>query len=231
MSRKKNTEPMIPCPSCGVLNRIASPFCKDCGDRIYKNGASPTPENSAKEPAKGAKAFRNSINSLLFLAIVSVVGLAFWPYASLTVPIASDPGKQVERYLQIVENTIGSETELPVSKISQRNLNAFIGQNNEPDNNKLLGVVISGSEMELIANEPIGPFNLSTRVVVDPQAGDAENMVSIFWVGHLPLPGFWATPWTRSLADRFDLDLEPELWNHLKISGVSGGIVSVTYTP
>ncbi|MDF3130351.1 hypothetical protein P0Y35_14180 [Kiritimatiellaeota bacterium B1221] len=231
MSRKKNTEPMIPCPSCGVLNRIASPFCKDCGDRIYKNGAAPTPEYSADEPAKGAKAFRNAINSLLFLAIVSVIGLAFWPYASLTVPVASDPGRQVERYLKIVENTLGSETELPVSKISQRNLNAFLGQNNDPDTHKLLGAVVSGSEIELIANEPMGPFNLSTRVVIDPQPAEGANPVSIFWIGHLPLPGFWAVPWTRSMADRFDLDLEPEFWNHLEITEVNSGIVSVTYTP
>src|SRR5690606_8818542 len=103
MSRKKSNEPMIACPSCGAENRIASPFCKDCGDRIYKHGASPSPDNTHKEPGRGAKAFRSAVNSLLFLAVVAVIGLAFWPYASLSVPQSEDPGNLVKNYLKIVE--------------------------------------------------------------------------------------------------------------------------------
>ena len=198
---------------------------------MYMNGAAPTPESRGKEPGKGAKAFRNALNSLIFLAIVAVIGLAFWPYASLSVPVAKDPGQQVKRYLKIVEETIGTDTQLPIYKISQANLNAFLGQNNQEDINKLLGAVVSAPEIELIANEPLGPFNLSTRVVLAPQSGNAENIVSTFWVGHLPLPGFWAAPWTRSMSNRFDLDLKPEFWDHLKISRVEGMSVVVTYAP
>lgn len=231
MSPKKNTEPMIACPSCGVLNRIASPFCKDCGDRIYKGGAAPSPENTGREISPGKKAFRSAVNSLLFVVIVAAVGLAFWPYASVSVPVARDPGKQVTHYLALVNQAVENKQELPVGRFSQNNLNAFIGQNNRPDDSFLLGVVLSSPNLELIANEPIGPFNLSTRLAMKPGESAGHLEVSDFWLGHLPLPGFWAKPWTRSLSKRFELELDPALWDHLEIQKVESASVFVKFKP
>ncbi|MGA0333491.1 MAG: hypothetical protein ACO3N7_08000 [Kiritimatiellia bacterium] len=219
-TKSKNKEPMIACPSCGAQNRIASPFCKDCGDRIYKHGAYPTLDNTSKEPSSAAKAFRSAVNSLLFLALVAVLALAFWPYAATTIPAGQDPNKQVERYLAVVEEAIDQGKELPVTRISEPNVNAFVGQNNEEQKRKLLGIRLNTPRLELIANEPLGPFNLSTRLLMEPPEGGGAPVPVNFWVGHLPLPPFWAKPWTRSLAARFDLELAPELWEHLRIEKV-----------
>lgn len=231
MSPKKQKEPMIPCPSCGVLNRIASPFCKDCGDRIYKNGAAPTPEITGREISPGKKAIRSAINSLLFVVIVAAFGLAFWPYARLSVPSARDPGQQVERYLALLTEAVGNDQKLPVARFSQNNLNAFLGKNNRPDDSKLLGVVLSSPQLELIANEPLGPFNLSTRLVLKPGSRPERMVVSDLWVGHLPLPGFWAKPWTRSLAKRFDLGVDASVWDALISAKVEADSLYVVPQP
>lgn len=221
---------MIACPSCGTPNRIASPFCQSCGDRIYKNGASPSPENTKQEPSSGSRAFRSALNSLLFVAVVAVVGLAFWPYAAVKVPVSSDPGNQVEKYLVVVTDALDTQKTLPQARISERNLNAYLGMNNSPEERKLLGVVLSSSTLQLLANEPLGPFNVSTRLVMKPQEGHNQPVVTDFWVGHLPLPAFWAKPWTRSLSNRFDLDVEPELWDHIEIDKIQNNAVYLDFS-
>lgn len=232
MSPKAPKEPMIACPSCGVLNRIASPFCKDCGDRIYKGGAAPTPENTGRELSPAKRAFRSALNSLLFVLVVAAFGLAFWPYAAVKVPTGRDPGQQVARYVEGVNRALENHQEnLPPARFSQNNTNAFIGRNNRPDDRLLAGVIFSGSDLELIVNEPLGPLNLSTRLLMKPAAGGGAPVVTDFWIGHLPLPAFWAKPWTRSLARRLDLGLDPVLWDHLQIQRVAGNMVHLQYLP
>lgn len=227
----KNKEPMIACPSCGEQNRIASPFCKSCGDRIYKHGASPTPESTHKEPSSAKKALRSAVNSLLFVACMAVIGLAFWPYNSQRVPTGVDPVQQVKRYLAEVDSALEKGSMLPVASISERNLNAFLGQKNVESESKLLGVILSAPGLELIANEPVGPFHLSTRIVMKPREGSRKPVVTDFWVGHLPLPAFWAKPWTRSMSDRLKLGLDAALWDHLSIEGVQSKSVAVSFQP
>jgi len=230
MSPKRTKEPMIACPSCGVANRIASPFCKDCGERIYRGGAAPTPETtSSKRQSRMVGALKSCVNALLFLSVVAILGLAFWPYASLSVPMSEDTSNMFGRYLGFVEAAIESEETLPLARIPQRNLNAYLGKNNQPSRNRLLGAVYSSTNLELIANEPTGPFNLSTRIVMKPSGVDSELLVSDFRVGHLPLPAFWARPWSQSLARRFDLDVSERLWDHLTLIKVEGAQLYIEF--
>jgi hypothetical protein len=232
MSRKKTKEPMIACPSCGLQNRIASPFCKECGGRIYQGGAAPSPETTtSKKKNSVGGAFKSGINALLFLAVVSVFGLALWPYASLSVPVSEDSSKSFERYLGLVEDAIENEQSLAVARIPQRNLNAYLGMNNQQDENKILGVVYGSTDLELIANEPLGPFNLSTRMVLKPSDDASFLRVSDFWVGHLPLPAFWVKPWSQSLADRFDLELRKTLWDHLTLLKLERSQLFIEFQP
>lgn len=228
---KKYQEPTIACPSCGVANRISSPFCKECGDRIYKDGAAPiVPEN----PRRVAKrhAFRSFVNSVIFLALVAVLGLVFWPYSAMDVPRASDSTQQVARYLEEVDRRRDAGLPVPRALISQRNLNAFLGQNSDPDAHKLLGVLLSEDRILLVANEPVGPFHLSTRLVLRPAEGTGGPFLPAdLWVGHLPLPTSLVTPWTQQLADRFGLELDPELWEMFRISGVGRNGVVVDVLP
>lgn len=232
MSPKRSKEPMIACPSCGVANRIASPFCKDCGTRIYQGGAAPTPETtSSKRQNSAGGAFKSGVNALLFLAIVAIFGLAFWPYATLSVPVSEDTSNMFGRYLGLVEAAIESEESLPLARIPRRNLNAYLGKNNQPDQNKLVGAVYSSPDLELIANEPMGPFNLSTRIVMKPSEEASELIVSDFWLGHLPLPAFWAKPWSQSLAGRFDLDVNERVWDHLTLMKLEGAQLYIEFQP
>lgn len=221
MSKKKYTEPMIACPSCGVDNRISSPFCKHCGSRIYVDGKAPNAKTtSTQERSSASRALRSSVNALLFIVLVAIFGLALWPYSSLRVPLASDPGNMVERYLMAAENALENENPLPLARFPESNINAYLGKNNLPDENKLLGTLFSGRELDLIANEPLGPFNVSTRIVLSPSEKTNQLEVSDFWIGHLPLPAFWAKPWSQSVSRRFKLNTDYELWDHLDVMGI-----------
>lgn len=225
MSKSKN-QLNIACPSCGVENSIASPFCKECGDRMYKEGASP---GQLENPRKVAKrhAFRSFVNAIVFLTLVAVIGLALWPYPAVDVPVANDRSRQVERFLEEVRKRRASGTEVPTAVISQRNLNAFLGQNSDSDARKLLGTLLSESRILLIANEPVGPFNISTRLVLAPVEEEQGPFVpENFLVGHLPLPVAVVPEWTKQLADRFDLNLDPEVWEEMRIEQVTqNGVV------
>lgn len=226
MSPRSKKEVMITCPNCGAENRIASPFCKTCGGRIYKDGAVPPPATSKKNTGAGL-AIRNAFKSLLFICIVAVFGLAFWPYSALSVPQGSDESKQVERYLEIAEKALDDGTPIQEARISERNLNAYLGQNSDPDSSLLLGGILNSPRVLVIANEPVGPFHLSTRVVLDPAEDGSGYDVTDLWVGHLPLPALWAKPWTISLAKRFGLGADKRLWDHLRIRRVESSHVYV----
>ncbi|MEX2608146.1 MAG: zinc ribbon domain-containing protein [Kiritimatiellia bacterium] len=226
MSPRSKKEVMVSCPGCGAENRIASAFCKACGGRIYKDGAVPPPATSKKNTGAGL-AIRNAFKSLLFICIVAAVGLAFWPYSALSVPQGTDDSKQVERYLAIAEDALDKETPIAEARFSERNLNAYLGRNSDPDASLLLGAILNSPRVLVIANEPVGPFHLSTRVVLDPAEDGAGYEVTDLWVGHLPLPTLWAKPWTISLAKRFELKVDPRMWDHLRILRVESSHVTV----
>ncbi|WFB37115.1 hypothetical protein P3T73_04995 [Kiritimatiellota bacterium B12222] len=229
MSKKKPTEPMIACPSCGVPNRIALPFCKECGSRIYQGGKSPNQENTGKEVTPGGRAFRSAINSLLFVVVIAAVALAFWPYAKKSVPVGRDPGRQMEQYLLLADKAFSDGTTLPEARFSERNINAYIGQNNDENAGKLMGVILSAPNAQFIANEPVGPFNLSTRVMLKPKGEEGSLEVTDFWIGHLPLPTMLVKAWTYSLSERFDLNLDQELWNQLTLEQVKDSQLYVQF--
>jgi hypothetical protein len=200
---------------------------------MYKDGAAPVQIENPRKVAK-RHAFRSFLSSLVFLALVAVIGLSLWPYSTVDIPGGEDPSRQVERYLEEVRRRMEAGADVPTALISQRNLNAFLGQNADPENSKLIGALLSESRILFLANEPLGPFQLSTRLVLKPVEGTTTPFVpENLWVGHLPLPTAWATPWTQQLADRFDLDLENALWDRLRIDGVqrNGVVVNVINTP
>lgn len=226
MSPRSKKEVMISCPSCGAENRIASAFCKTCGGRIYIDGAVPPPATSRKKSGAGL-AIRNAFKSLIFICIVAAVGLAFWPYSALSVPQGTDDSKQMERYLEIAEKALDDGTPIQEARFTERNLNAYLGQNSDPDSSRLLGAILNSPRVLVVANEPVGPFHLSTRVVLDPAADGSGYEVTDLWVGHLPLPTFWAKPWTISLAKRFDLEVDRRMWDHLRIRRVESSHVYV----
>lgn len=230
MSPRSKKEAMVTCPKCGAENRIASAFCKACGGRLYEGGMAPPPASARKNTGAGG-ALRNAFKSLLFICIVAAVGLAFWPYSALTVPVATDDSNQVERYLAIAEEALDKETAISEARISERNLNAYLGQNADPDSNRLLGAVINAPRIIVIANEPLGPFNLSTRVMLEPAGEGAGYEVRDLWVGHLPLPTWWAKPWTISLAKRFELEADKRLWDHLRVRRAESSHVYVELEP
>jgi len=224
---KKGTNlPNISCANCGAVNPISTPFCKECGDRLFKDGAAPTAQEHPKKVAK-RHAFRSFLSSLLFLILVSIFGLVLWPYAAVDVPVSSDQSRLVQRYVDEVERQRDSGGRMASILIPQRSLNAFLGQHGDSEAGKLLGTLVSESRILLIANEPLGPFNLSTRLVLKPEEGTTTPFVPTkFWVGHLPLPTAISKPWTQQLADRFELELDSELWDEVKVKTVSrDGIV------
>jgi hypothetical protein len=226
VSARNKKEMMVTCPSCGADNRIASAFCKACGGRIYQDGRVPPPASSKKNTGAGL-AIRNALKSLVFICIVAVVGLAFWPYSAQNIPAVTDNSNQVERYLAIAVDALEKGTSIQVARISQRNLNAFLGRNGDPENNKLLRAIINTPRILVIANEPVGPIHLSTRIVLDEVEDGTGYEVADLWVGHMPMPSFWAKPWTISLARRFELDLDNRLWDHLRVSRTDSSNVYV----
>lgn len=217
---------VILCPECGTENKVSSPFCTACKARLYKNGAPIVKENPKKAAAR--KAIRSFILTWIFLTIAVIVGLVIWPHAAIDIPAQADPSNQVERYLTEVRRRREAKIPMPRTAFSQKNLNAYFGKNNNPDINIYSGILLSESRVLLITNEPLGPFELSTRLILEPTEEEERTpfTVSKLWVGHLPLPIRYTKSWTIPLAKRFGLNLDEELWEEMTVLGVgSAGLV------
>jgi hypothetical protein len=221
MSKRKE-EPTVSCPSCGEENKIFVAFCKQCGARLYKDGAGP---NVAENEAHAArrKAVRSFISTVEFLVLAGLCVLIFWPLPSEDIPVTGIHSTQVEQYLSQIRSLRGTGQEIPEISLPQRYLNAFLGQNAEPDQGKLLGAELSEDRILVMSREPLlGPLSLSSRLELS-SGGDASSPVMPvnFYVGQLPLPLALVPLWTQRISGAFDLQVEPELLEELRIRSVS----------
>ena len=220
---------IVECPNCGAENKISSPFCTECKARLFEDGNAPiTKENPKKKAFR--RALRTFIITWVFLSLAVPGGLIIWPHAAIDVPIQQDPSLQVERYLEEVTKRRRERVPIPRTVFFERNLNFFLGQNNDPEVNRYSGIVLSETAILLVTNEPMGPFEISTRLILEPEdveEGTGPFVPTKLWVEHFPVSTRYAKTWTQWLAVRFGLNLDKRLWDEIRILGVgrTGGVV------
>jgi hypothetical protein len=164
--------------------------------------------------------------------LATALGLALWPLSTADIPVNSSGSLQVETYLDQVERLKASGRELPELHLSQMHLNAFLGQNADVDQLKLLGAVVTQDQILVMANEPLGPLKLSSRLILKPADGSNQEMVpSQLFVGQLPLPLALVRPWTERIISVFGLGVDPVLLDDLRIRSAHPGKLTVGGTP
>ena len=221
MSPVKPRGGVIICPSCGVENKASSPFCFACKARLYDESGPYKQKNPKAAAAR--KAIRTFVITWISLTILIVVGLVLWPYAAIDIPVQVDPSNQVERYLKELNRRRDQKLPIPRTAFSQKNLNAYFAKFNDPEKETSSGVLLTEGRVLFITNEPFGPFEVSTRLILEPKKDTKTPFfVSKLRVGHLPIPVAFAPSWSQSLAERFGYDLDDTLWDELTILGVGG---------
>jgi hypothetical protein len=225
MSPDVKSRPVVSCPSCGADNRLGTPFCTKCGDRIYRGRSAPP---KVKKEVRGGvkKAVRNAVVALAAVFVFATLSLMFWPFPSLVQARVDASGSTVPAYLDQVGRALEEGIPPPAITIREGQWNAF-ARDAHPGEDRKMNVYMTSRKLVLVADEKTGPFQISTRLVMEEDGKSGEVDVRSLWVGHLPLPRFLATPWTRALARRFRLNLDSRLWDALVILHIESNAVEV----
>jgi hypothetical protein len=230
MKKLKDSQPTIPCPHCGTDNRLGNPFCVTCGKRIYEGTGAP-PKVKVKTKGGMKRAVRNAVLALIALVIVGSASLMFWPFPALRQANLSGSDASVRSFLATATRSLDSNQVIPVTRIEEGQWNRY-GLNQFPDSgSRSLNLYTTSQKLILVADEKTGPFQISTRVVMAREGEEKHLSVKSLWVGHLPLPAFMATAWTKSLALRYELDLDDRLWKQLRIYAAEPGAFYVGNSP
>jgi hypothetical protein len=219
MSPHLKKEPMHACPSCGTLNRLASPFCKQCGDRMYKGGGEPPRLADEKKVGAGA-ALRNALRALLLVSVLAAVGLVFWPAEPSRIPKGRDPSRQLARFAEAATQAVEKGYAIPSAVFLESQVNAFLTAGLPADSSREIGVAFSGSGILLVSREPLGPLALQSRLLLEPDADSGYFLPAHFWLGHLPLPPRWSGWWLQGLQQRFAIPLDPAIFRALRVDRV-----------
>jgi len=172
------------------------------------------------------QALRNGSIALLLIVVLSGISLVFWPFPQARSPQVSRSGDSVATYLSSVNRALEQGHTLPSATIREGDWNRFV-RDAHPDDTRRLSVFMMQDKLVLVADEQTGPFRIGTRMVlVKPELQDGLEVEQL-WVGHLPLPRFLAGAWSKSLARRYQLDLNPRLWEVLAFQATESGRVMI----
>jgi hypothetical protein len=203
-----------PCPACGADNRLGAVICGQCGRRILL-GVTEPPRILVRAIGGPRAAIRNLLISMLVVGVVCSLLLIFWPCA----PVGSDglKGRDAElvTLLEHYQREIDANAPLTPIIVNERVFNRYVGERLDP--NRRLSVDIDAGRMVMIANEPIGPLTLSTRVVLGWDEKTREVAVTGAWIGHFPVPPSRGPGMIRRLSRRFGLDFPESLWDQMRV--------------
>ncbi|GEM_PF-1246337 len=219
----KREEVWVACPSCGHTNHPGSPFCSRCGARMFDSTSEP-PKVVVRTRGGIKTAVRNAVLAFVTVLIVTSVSLVFWPFPQVRTPQVSRSGDSVRTYVSTVSRAVEQGQSIPSFTIREGDWNRFVKESH-PEQTRKLSVFMMQDKLVLVAEEQTGPFRIGTRMVlVTPEEGSGLEVEQL-WVGHLPLPRFLAGGWSKSLANRYELGLAPEIWDVLRFQGVENGRV------
>ena len=228
---KAGTEkgPSAACPACGADNRLGVPFCTSCGTRIYQGNAAP-PKAKRKQRGGPRRALRNGLIALAVLWLLGSVSLLFWPFPPLVRAKVDSTSSGVRSVIEQAHRALETGDPPPSAMVREGQWNAFVREAH-PGDTREMSVYMTNGKLVMVADETTGPFQIGTRLVlVEDKDGDGDGdngrvRVQSLWVGHLPLPRFLATPWTRSLSKRFGLGLDNRLWDEMDLYRIDSNAV------
>lgn len=226
MTPHPRSEPKVACPSCGADNRLGTPFCSSCGERMYKNNGE-LPKVKIRTTGGAKRAVRNAGFALLIILGFGAVALLLWPYPLPRPYGSASGGARVASYAKTAARALKGNETVPEGLFHERELNAFLAGTSEEGEGPVLRVWVGRDQVILYASEPTGPLRISTRLVMEADKKNGPLRPESLWVGHLPLPSSWAEMWSVSLARRFSLGLDRELWRKLELLRAGGARVLI----
>jgi hypothetical protein len=171
-------------------------------------------------------ACRNAGIALVLVILVFGFSLLFWPFPPLVRAQIGADASGVQRYLEQVDRALQAGEPIPNAMLREGQLNAFVRQAS-PLKDRSMSVYMTAGKLVLVADEQTGSFQISTRLVLETDPDSGRVMPRSLWVGHLPLPRFMAAGWSRSLARRFKIEVNPQLWDAMGILRIDANAVAV----
>ncbi len=240
MPSKFQREPKNICPSCGAENSLGRPFCTNCGVPMYRGGQ---PRRVKHMHGGPVRALRNTLLSLVLVSLATAATLSCWPFPptgtpgnAMETPIvrrvladlaqASQPGHAPANKV-VTESMANGYALARVQALRQQDGYGSYWRRYPVE----LRVDFRSERVTVVARERLGPIDSSTRIVLVPQGEPSAFAVQSVWRGHLPLPKRFAVPMARRLAERFDLELPPILWESVKATQADDQRLALTAAP
>lgn len=218
-------EVRVKCPACGRANMPGVPFCAGCGASMFTGQTEP-PQVIVRKKGGPKKALRNAGLATALILIVSSVSLVFWPFPHVRTPRISSTSESVKIIFTSMNRALDQGLPINQASIREADWNRYV-QESHPEESRRLSVFMMDDKMVMVADEEVGPLRIGTRLVMEkPEEADGLKVKQL-WVGHLPLPRFMASGWARSLANRFQLNLHPGVWDAVSFQKVENGKVLI----
>jgi len=215
MPLRLKDKPKVVCPACGAHNDVGRLFCTKCGFQIISGDVAPVRIYQRKEKGGPRPALRNLLLAFVLVWLGTCMALIAWPFSPLGVVGSEAQAEETARVLAVLKNGLEAGAPLAPQTLSEPGFNAWARRRLPA--NKELRLYAGPTFVSAVATEKVFGVTVSTRVVLTRDRPDVPFSVKSFWWGHLPMPTGSAGWMTRSLSQRFRLDLPMDFWNGLRI--------------
>ncbi len=108
---------MINCPKCGAENMLTSIFCHSCGEKLDLDQLAPEKQIEREAVRERRKKYlAKAVKSIVSLAILGVLALAFIPVSVTEKELTSDEQRQIGRTWQVIKNMGNRSLEISLSE-------------------------------------------------------------------------------------------------------------------
>lgn len=220
MSNASEYRPQVMCPECGASNDLGRPFCKQCGTRLFE-GSGPAKVKKPKKVGTPRNAVLSMVISLVVLWVLISGALVLWPFPLIGAEGSPAQGQEMARILTSMNRSVREGRYLPAQAISEGQFNAYAVAQAGPGQEMRANV--EPGRIEVVAAESFFGLTITNRAVFErPSLEDPFTLVSLWW-GHLPLPKGMAGFISRTVAARFDLEVESALLDEAVIENAERG--------
>lgn len=187
----------VVCPQCGYENKSVAVFCGRCGSRM---GAPSVQRRREAFPI--GRVVAGAVRGLVLLAIISAIGLIFWPAPVPETAVDATRARQFAQRLAAIEQVLQQQG-TTVDTVSAADINNYLAWRIQetPGAQESSGlqmsldrlyVDITTLRIRVIVLGGLGPLKLSFEVKGTPERESGGFRLAVYQarVGHLRVPGF-----------------------------------------
>ena len=201
----------IECKHCGEQNDLGRVFCVQCGKRLELTQTS-LDELAERRTIDWGPIVKRIFGTVVLLAIVGVVGIAFWPQPPSTLPVDPAGVAQLPMKTRALQKALRAHQQTKVT-LSEAELNGFLDARAKLRQVRQLTVALKPGVFTMAALDDWAPAaqlagltGLVIRISCDWTASYDNGTLAIQSgrFGHLPLPNAAATYAASQFGGWFD---------------------------